>query len=414
MLAPTDLAAVRLDAYKPNSLRCVLAVPNRLASMVMPMCPLHEIPTTLVYKPVTAIFALVTAVFASAPAFGQFTSAPGDSRYYTPPIADAPSEPAPGEPLLSYRRDEARMSDASSPESPTRLTATPPLDGDSNPLRKAPEPPRETQPIIPSATVMGAPLSEPAVGQAPSAQPAAAQVHSTPPVASNPFPEVPPLAPLRQPAAVEPQSAEPLIHYDAAVGLAAHEVAQPNSGEPAATPSATPTSPADASARRLAPPSAETAQNSAENLSDATRPKPAALPFAFSKLESFSTAGAGLAIVIGLFLICVWMLRRGGAKTSGVLPADAFAVLGRAALTPQSFAHLLRLGNKLVLVAMSPDGIQPLTEVTDPMEVDRLTGLCAAGRGHGPSAEFQQVLAQLSREPARGFLGGEAAEGRRR
>ncbi len=65
-------------------------------------------------------------------------------------------------------------------------------------------------------------------------------------------------------------------------------------------------------------------------------------------------------------------------------------------------------------VAMTPGGAQPLTEVTDPMEVDRLTGLCASGRGHGPSAEFQQVLSQLSREPARGFLGAEAAGGRRR
>jgi flagellar biogenesis protein FliO len=72
------------------------------------------------------------------------------------------------------------------------------------------------------------------------------------------------------------------------------------------------------------------------------------------------------------------------------------------------------VGNKLVLVAMTPGGVQPLTEVTDPMEVDRLTGLCASGRGHGPSAEFQQVLAQLSREPARGFLGAEATGGGRR
>jgi hypothetical protein len=47
------------------------------------------------------------------------------------------------------------------------------------------------------------------------------------------------------------------------------------------------------------------------------------------------------------------------------------------------------------------------------MEVDRLTGMCASGRGHGPTAEFQQVLEKLSREPARGFLGAEAANRRR-
>jgi flagellar biogenesis protein FliO len=166
--------------------------------------------------------------------------------------------------------------------------------------------------------------------------------------------------------------------------------------------------------RRLAPPSdGATGVSGGESLTE-TKPKNGALPFAFSKLESFTTAGAGLAIVIGLFLICMWSLRRGGAKTGGLLPADAFAVLGRAPLTSQSFAHLLRLGNKLVLVAMSSDGIQPLTEVTDPMEVDRITGLCASGRGYGPSAEFKQVLAHLAKEPARGFLGAEASEGGRR
>lgn len=139
------------------------------------------------------------------------------------------------------------------------------------------------------------------------------------------------------------------------------------------------------------------------------------LPDSFSKLDSLTTAGAGLAIVVGLFFVCMWLLRRsGGTKHGGLLPNEAFAVLGRAPLTPQSVAQLLRVGNKLVLVAVSADGIQPLTEVIDPIEVDRLTGVCASGRGHGPAAEFQQVLAQLAREPAQGFLGAEAANGRGR
>lgn len=141
------------------------------------------------------------------------------------------------------------------------------------------------------------------------------------------------------------------------------------------------------------------------------------LPISFSKFESLTTAGAGLAVVVGLFFVCMWLLRRGGGgKPSGTLPNDAFAVLGRAPLTPQSFAQLLRVGNKLVLVAVSADGIHPLTEVIDPLEVDRLTAVCSSGKSHGPAAEFQQVLAQLAREPARGFLGAEAANagGRRR
>jgi flagellar biogenesis protein FliO len=203
------------------------------------------------------------------------------------------------------------------------------------------------------------------------------------------------------------------MRYDAAVQPAGHEVESPGlaSLAPLAAPGGAQTE-SDEQTRRLAPLSSDSSfiKDAASNGAKSD----GALPFAFSQLESFSTAGAGLAIVVGLFLICMWLLRRGGARPSGVLPSDAFAVLGRAPLTAQSFAHLLRLGNKLVLVAMSSDGIRPLTEVTDPLEVDRLSGLCASGRGHGPTAEFQQVLSQLSREPARGFLGAEAADGGRR
>jgi hypothetical protein len=52
--------------------------------------------------------------------------------------------------------------------------------------------------------------------------------------------------------------------------------------------------------------------------------------------------------------------------------------------------------------------------VNDPAEVDRIAGLCIGGKPGGSSAEFQQVLAELSREPARGFLGREGSAARRR
>lgn len=205
------------------------------------------------------------------------------------------------------------------------------------------------------------------------------------------------------PPTVEPHTPEPHAPKEAPLA------ATPLPG--VALPLTTDYPPAADESRHLAPRSKPAASLAAEgqSLSDGIKSR---LPASFSKLDSLTTAGAGLAIVVGLFFVCMWLLRRSsGAKHGGVLPNEAFAVLGRAPLTPQSFAQLLRVGNKLVLVAISADGIQPLTEVIDPLEVDRLTGVCASGRGHGPAAEFQQVLAQLAREPARGFLGAEAANG---
>jgi flagellar biogenesis protein FliO len=182
--------------------------------------------------------------------------------------------------------------------------------------------------------------------------------------------------------------------------------------EPPSAPLESPGALSTAPNRRLVP--RTTSVTKPQETADSAAPRKFPFSLKINSLESFSTAGAGLAIVVGLFLTSAWLLRRGSPKPGGVLPPEAFAVLGRSPLTPQSIAHLLRIGNKLVLVAVSADGAQPLTEVTDPLEVDRLTGLCASGRGHGPAAEFQQVLAQLAKEPARGFLGSEAASNRRR
>ena len=72
-----------------------------------------------------------------------------------------------------------------------------------------------------------------------------------------------------------------------------------------------------------------------------------------------------------------------------------------------SSPHLLQVGNKLVLITMSPNGAETLTEVTDPVEVDRIVGLCQQSHPHSTTKAFEQVFQQLSREPApSGFLGG--------
>jgi flagellar biogenesis protein FliO len=127
--------------------------------------------------------------------------------------------------------------------------------------------------------------------------------------------------------------------------------------------------------------------------------------------KSLFTMGTGLAIVVGAFLLFAWVLRRSGSGRvgRGILPTDAVSVLGRVSLTSKQIAQLLRVGNKLVLVAITPGGAETLTEVTDPAEVDRLMGMCQQTDRHSTTKAFEQVFQNLSREPApSGFLGGES------
>jgi hypothetical protein len=68
--------------------------------------------------------------------------------------------------------------------------------------------------------------------------------------------------------------------------------------------------------------------------------------------------------------------------------------------------QLVRIGDKLLLVAITAAGAQTLTEITDRAEVERLAAACEAVRGNSATTNFRQVLSQLESEPAAGgFFG---------
>lgn len=161
--------------------------------------------------------------------------------------------------------------------------------------------------------------------------------------------------------------------------------------------------------RRLAPPSNRdmlTSQGRSPSTSTVRSMPSLGLP-----IQSMYTVGTALAIVIGAFLIFAWALRKGSKNARGrrqIVPAEAVRVLGHVSLAGRQSAELLRVGNKLVLVAMTPGGPATITEVTDPAEVDRLTGLCQQFSPHSTTKAFEQVFQQFSSEPAGDtFIGGE-------
>jgi flagellar biogenesis protein FliO len=164
--------------------------------------------------------------------------------------------------------------------------------------------------------------------------------------------------------------------------------------------------------RRLAPPSnpAFTMVAKPSPESEPGNKKPGGAVSFGLPLDSLYTMLSALAIVIGAFLLCAWLLKRGAArKATAALPADVVSVLGRVPLAARQFADLLRVGNKLVLITLTPAGASTLTEVTDPLEVDRLVGLCQQSDPHSTTKAFEQVFRQMSLEPARGgFLGNES------
>lgn len=115
-----------------------------------------------------------------------------------------------------------------------------------------------------------------------------------------------------------------------------------------------------------------------------------------SALPPVVTVVSSLAIVIGLFFAFVWVMRKNAGAGGGLLPKEAFEVLGRAPLVGRQQAQIVRFGNKLVLLGISPDGVEPLAELTDPVEIDRVAGLCRQGRPDSSTTSFHRVLEQVS------------------
>lgn len=125
-----------------------------------------------------------------------------------------------------------------------------------------------------------------------------------------------------------------------------------------------------------------------------------------SQTSTITTVAGSLAVVLGLFFVLAWFMRRSMPQSLTRLPSEVVEQLGRTPLAGKQNMHLLRVGGKLLLVVVTPFGAETLTEVTDPDEVDRLCSLCKASGAHGPTAEFRQVLRQFEHEPAGpGFLG---------
>lgn len=69
-----------------------------------------------------------------------------------------------------------------------------------------------------------------------------------------------------------------------------------------------------------------------------------------------------------------WLKPLSGATRS--LPIEALELLGRRTIEPKVSIHMVRCGAKILVIGVTPEGVQSLSEIVDPIEVDRLTEIC--------------------------------------
>lgn len=113
--------------------------------------------------------------------------------------------------------------------------------------------------------------------------------------------------------------------------------------------------------------------------------------------EMFVSVMSSLLIVIGLVLGAAWCYRRAMPGTTGSLPKQVIQVLGRTPLAPRQQLVLIRFGQKLVLVSNLHGEVRTVSEITDPLEVDRVAGMCESAQAGSISDSFRTVLHNIGR-----------------
>lgn len=127
------------------------------------------------------------------------------------------------------------------------------------------------------------------------------------------------------------------------------------------------------------------------------------------EMSPFVTGAASLGIVLGLFLMVAWAVRRGMPRNAALLPREAVEILGRAPLVGRQQVHLVRCGNKVLLLSVSAASVETLTEITDQTEVERLGEICRQAGG-GAAASFRQVFGQFARPDQAAYVSARDAD----
>lgn len=116
--------------------------------------------------------------------------------------------------------------------------------------------------------------------------------------------------------------------------------------------------------------------------------------------SSWVTTTGSLFLVLGIIVIAGYLFSRHGARLPGMLPADVVQVLGKRYLDSRTSLQLIRCGSKILVVANSTQhGLTTLTEITDPLEVEQITGQCLPPTASGTPLSGPHI-GKLSRTSA--------------
>ena len=107
------------------------------------------------------------------------------------------------------------------------------------------------------------------------------------------------------------------------------------------------------------------------------------------------TSFASLAALVLVLVGGARLWKKHGPQHATAVPTEAVEILGRRPLDVRHSVVLVRLGSRILVLGSGPGGLQTLTELSDPVEVDFLAGQCRRQDSESAVAQTFRSLFQL-------------------
>mgnify|MGYP001156748189 CR=1 FL=1 len=112
--------------------------------------------------------------------------------------------------------------------------------------------------------------------------------------------------------------------------------------------------------------------------------------------ESMVRMFGSLAVVLSLFLGFVWVVKKKQGRSRQPLNQNMLTVIGQTHLTKDHTLHVVKLGERLLLVSAGESKVTCLTELTDPVEIEQLLAHSPNKTTDRPS--FKKLFAQYDQD----------------
>ena len=110
---------------------------------------------------------------------------------------------------------------------------------------------------------------------------------------------------------------------------------------------------------------------------DASADPPNAKPKPADMLRTGAwNSGVAVVLLAILGVTVVSVLRKRHPQLTAGLPREVCDVLGRKRIDPRTNICLVRVGQRILVLGATAESVTPLAEITDPVEIDQLAGLC--------------------------------------